>query len=948
VKAACQDKGIVGVQELLEKEREEIAGLRTLRKLNLPADAPVVGLAFSGGGIRSATINLGILQGLAKYDLLKRIDYLSTVSGGGYIGGWLARWIYERGIDDVQKRLGQPFKNHGDTELRDEKSDKKLTEVEPAPVAFLRDYSNYLTPRKGLLGADAWAAVATYFRNVLLNQTILIAFLGAVLFLPWIVGNTLTSGPPDELLPRLVAAAAALLVIVAVAAGVVHTSTCAGTEVNSAAQPSKRNTWGWTSQRCVLVLVVLPLFAGAFCLNYTMFRDWHDWKFRFCVLTGFAVYTTGHLVGWLVSKMKFGRKWKGIPTIWNVVWAIPSGVLAGVGVHALKHVVGLWLMDPVAGKWKAVAWGPPLFVLTFLLVGTLHIGLAKFALRIESYEWWARLGGWLMLWGLFWAAIFGLAIFVPLLVIKATAWVSWPAVIAKRAAIVGWIVHSGVGAKLGWGKSTSGNPLSQSTKELIAKLAPFVFVGGLLILLVTGAQVLALKMNDLPLDGVEDWWAEASAVPMLFFVKLAAALALLTAFLSWRVDINRFSMNMLYRNRLVRCYLGASNEHRKAERFTGFDPADDLKLACLAEPSACDPDELSRRPESYNGPYPILNATLSVTHGQRLGWQERKAESFIFTPKYCGFDYPEMNEPGNQKLSEQKGASDGGYHRTQSWAMRENGVSLGTAIAVSGAAVSPNMGYHTFPPLAFLMTVFNVRLGEWLANPRFTNDKFLEPVSKALQRLEKRKSGTAQQRLERERKVVASPEGGPRSSLLYLLFELFGTTTDVSKYVYLSDGAHFENLALYELVRRECDFIIASDAGEDSGYVFEDLANAIRKCRTDLGAEIVLNLAPITANPETRQAKYHAVRGDIFYRSGRIGKILLFKSCLTGGEPNDVKDYLRLHREFPQQSTADQWFDESQFESYRELGFFAADSIFSRANSPAPSIDAVFAAAPTA
>jgi hypothetical protein len=152
-------------------------------------------------------------------------------------------------------------------------------------------------------------------------------------------------------------------------------------------------------------------------------------------------------------------------------------------------------------------------------------------------------------------------------------------------------------------------------------------------------------------------------------------------------------------------------------------------------------------------------------------------------------------------------------------------------------------------------------------------------------------------------------------------------------------------LALYELVRRECDFIIASDAGEDGGYVFADLANAIRKCRTDLGAEIVLNLAPITANPQTGFAKSHAVRGEIHYRSGKTGQILYFKSCLTGREPNDVKDYRRLNPEFPQQSTADQWFDESQFESYRELGLFAANSVLSRANSPAPSIDTVFAAA---
>jgi hypothetical protein len=108
----------------------------------------------------------------------------------------------------------------------------------------------------------------------------------------------------------------------------------------------------------------------------------------------------------------------------------------------------------------------------------------------------------------------------------------------------------------------------------------------------------------------------------------------------------------------------------------------------------------------------------------------------------------------------------------------------------------------------------------------------------------------------------------------------------------------------------------------------------------------VLNIAPVTANAESSRAKYHAVRGEIFYRSGKVGQILYFKSCLTGEEPNDVRDYGRLHPEFPQQSTEDQWFDESQFESYRALGFTAANSIFARAHSHAPSIDTVFAAAP--
>lgn len=905
--------------EVRAAEIVELAKLRARRDSELSPDAPIVGLAFSGGGIRSATINLGILQGLAKYGLLRRIDYLSTVSGGGFIGGWLVRWIYECGIDDVERRLGN-------------------TAIEPAPITFLRDYSNYLTPRKGLLGADTWAAVATYLRNVLLNQTILTGFLGAMIFIPWILGSIFDYGPILEPKPLVIGAFTAMLIVFAVAAGVVNTSTCAGV-------PAKTE-YAWTSQRSVLICVVLPLFAGAFCLNYTIWRDPDVWTVPFCVMTGLVVYALGHFAGWWASAKIFGRDSKGLPTLWNVFWAVPSGALAGIEVYALRILVEQWFEEPVKGKWEAVSWGPPLFVLAFLFAGALHIGLAKFELRVEIHEWWARLGGWLLLWGLSWAAFFGLAIFVPLLVFEVSGYASGPALWAKRAAILGWVLHSGFGARLGWSGSTSGKPSSHSLKEIVAKLAPFVFVAGLLVLLATGAHSLALTVNGLPLNDQRNWWAITAAVPSLSFLMLAIGLGLLTAFLSWRVDINRFSMNFLYRNRLVRCYLGASNEHREAQKFTGFDPEDDLRLACFSEADACDPDDPVRQPDRYGGPYPILNSTLNVTHGQRLGWQERKAEAFIFSPKYCGFDYPEMKDPINRNAAKSKGADFGGYHRTNGWAMREHGISLGTAISTSGAAVSPNMGFHTFPPLAFLMTVFNARLGEWLANPRFANDKFLEPVSHALTRLEARAPAKEKQRVSKTRMMLTSPEGGPRSSLLYLLFELFGTTTDVSKYVYLSDGAHFENLAIYELVRRECDFIIASDAGEDLGYVFAELANAIRKCRTDFGAEIVLNLGPITPNPQHGYAKYHAVRGEIRYRTGKLGHILYFKSCLTGEEPNDVRDYRRLHPEFPQQSTSDQWFDESQFESYRALGFEAADSILARAHDHSPLIDAVFASAP--
>ena len=115
------------------------------------------------------------------------------------------------------------------------------------------------------------------------------------------------------------------------------------------------------------------------------------------------------------------------------------------------------------------------------------------------------------------------------------------------------------------------------------------------------------------------------------------------------------------------------------------------------------------------------------------------------------------------------------------------------------------MGYHSSPPAAFLMTMFNARLGWWMGNPRDKQNWL---------------------------------RSSPRRGLLYLLNELFGLTNDRTHFVNLSDGGHFENLGIYELVRRRCRYIIACDAEQDAALTFSGLGNAIRKCRTDLGVEI--------------------------------------------------------------------------------------------------------------
>jgi hypothetical protein len=165
-----------------------------------------------------------------------------------------------------------------------------------------------------------------------------------------------------------------------------------------------------------------------------------------------------------------------------------------------------------------------------------------------------------------------------------------------------------------------------------------------------------------------------------------------------------------------------------------------------------------------------------------------------------------------------------------------------------------------------------------------------------------------------------------------LIIELLGLTDDERRYVYLSDGGHFENLALYELVRRRCRFIIAGDADSDFDMAFGDLGNAIEKCRTDFGIDIEIDVESLRCDPTTKLSKWHCVVGKIHYENVDKdippGVLLYLKPSLTGDEPTDVLRYKSQHPKFPDQTTANQWFDESEFESYRALGQHIAEDAF--------------------
>jgi hypothetical protein len=343
---------------------------------------------------------------------------------------------------------------------------------------------------------------------------------------------------------------------------------------------------------------------------------------------------------------------------------------------------------------------------------------------------------------------------------------------------------------------------------------------------------------------------------------------------------------------LVRGYLGASQQNRTPDRFTGLDSRDNIRMYKLWPPNSSSKIEV-------NCLFHVINITLNLVSTKRLAWQERKAESFTVTPRHCGsanlgyrpsIDYGDSLPPVTVE--------------------DQRGIALGTAMAISGAAASPNMGYASSPSLSILLTLFNVRLGWWLGNPGAAGSKH-----------------------------NAYRREGPRFSALPLLFEALGQTNDNRPYVYLSDGGHFENLGLYEMVRRRCRFIVVIDAGCDAKFTFDDLGNAVRKTYIDLGVQITfegLDNLHNRPDPEIIKAAgkkgvpYHAL-GTIHYvaADGKAGAhpgchdgcILYIKPAYHGtNEAAGIRSYAMANPTFPHETTLDQFFTESQFESYRSLG----------------------------
>jgi hypothetical protein len=1098
-------------------------------------------LCISGGGIRSATFGLGILQGLARCELLNKFHYLSTVSGGGYIGSWLSAWIknqHPEGIDGVVKELNG-------------RSDSAL-DPEPQPIRHLREFSNYLTPKTGLMSVDFWTLIATFVRNMFLNWLVLISWLAAAMMIPkfYLAAISLQPGwanhPYNQIMQfwnfwlTFLLALGSALVAVAMAYAIIDVPSTGNARLSQSrflkfrqlplllaslilaawwalfrnvhgSEPFQPTEW---RPKFILFAVASYLSGGLLAAIIVLFRKWHKARpdrFLDSLLRAATIVLTAVFAGiclWAVATRIFlvpagnalWREANAVAVLLAVLllvnfllpgpfigsflrtgtivltaafagvclWAmatrmfldhrsveftltdtceatqIPSGekivlpkgttgevtkitdgtytigivgadqarvriaekdlqplmtestldsqtrlnrftftgkcraievpsgrersIEPGTTGEIIEHVersytvetdavtariakseLEAFELNPAPGPqadWTRfrlkslcegtdpknyqvtlpagstgvirqigaetyavktdrvtaiiptkgfdavevyrpvpapanhavayVCFAPALIMAVVMLVNFLFTGLASKVTKDEDREWWGRSAAWILI------TIFGW-ILVNVIVLWGAQAIT--ATTANQLAVFLGNVKADPTAKalLGAFGGVSGiaGALLALRRKLGKKLDQKAAFQWLLVLVAVVFFVLFAVVISwaLLLIGSQPWVQDTVArvlgerpwqgrrLFVIFF--LTGVTALFGIVMGFFINANKFSLHATYRNRLIRAYLAASRSAgtRKPSLFTGFDPDDNFELHKL----------------SAEKPLHVLNGALNLVHGEELAWQERHAESFTMSRLHCGCMW----------LGYRPSAEYGGG--------KGKAITLGTALAISGAAANPNMGYHSSPVVGLLMTLFNVRLGWWLGNPR-------SPMGDKTWR-----------------------RSGPGYSVGPLFSEAIGNTTDSYKYVNLSDGGHFENLGLYEMVLRRCHFIVVSDAGQDPECSFADLGEAVRKIRIDFGIPIEFELmtiyprSPIDALESADQKGHNCAIGRIRYSAvdgstAPDGIIVYIKPACYGDEPRDIYEYFKRSETFPHESTADQFFSESQFESYRMLG----------------------------
>ncbi len=962
-------------------------------------DQPTVGFGLSGGGIRSATFCLGVFQSLAKLELLHKIDYISSVSGGSFFASFYGRMFARAditGFDDINKILS-PDQNE---RLDFRSADGKLIRTWKSGVfRWLRENGRYLAPNGN---GDLLIGIAVFLRNwitvqLLVAVSVLTMFLATQLarielsiilakYFPGFALPAVSSGADSALWwlwwsPYLYVVGAMALF------GVVPLGWSYWTF--SLPDPGEKGTSGVRSFRLIaklsvairglFVLLALALILIASWIVVAHFLDnglvpaalasaaavleltFFWWQFAFLrARSGSSKWAPALMAIVLIATLialaypLIGPSYLMLPLAAVVVVFLWPSVIPNES-HELINCSEK--ARSLLSQWLRTALFTTLAMLAFALIDSAGQSLyaLSFTDRFTPRYWLIPLFG----------AIAGLVPF---------------------ATSIGSFLSS---RKPGAGISLSLTSIA-GVGAAIVILPTLIFLDGLSHEIAydfgrpadAPACVIAhYKPTRTPNPGIAaaapcskagtaEPVQEREGQPVVCFLIIGLLFTAITNFsfsssnIAW-VLLNRTSLHALYCGRLIRAYLGASNESRYGNDAGVSDPVDG--------------DDISQedywRPEQdtfwvKGAPLHLVNVTINETLDGRSQTEDRDRKGVGMAVGPAGFSvgipYHAVLGPGvsrgkfnNVDIYPKDGVSRVFTSKTGPEMFRGQRLSLGNWTAISGAAVSTGLGSIGSIGTSLLTGFFNLRLGYWW-NSGYRSRGVGSRASRTVGRF------------------FAGLLPVQSSLMDEFLGRFHGT---LRRYWYLTDGGHFEDLGGYELIRRRLPLIVIIDAEADANYDFAELANLIRKARLDFNAEInfinpktpdgsdneaftdALNHVQEYFNPlnreffgtldQLRRGKWtsepvkerkaffksndparlslrHAALAKVTYLDSPETPcyLLLIKPTLIGEEPEDLLNYHSAHPEFPQQTTLEQFFDEAQWESYRRLGQHMAERIF--------------------
>ena len=837
----------------------------------LEEDDPPLGIAFSGGGIRSATLSLGIAQALARKDRLLDFDYMSTVSGGGYFGSFLGTLFLP---DELKGATPQNPEDVGSAKFSEAAEIAQEALIIPpdetmvrkrnirSPIYWLREHSRYLAPG----GMSDMASGATYLaRNWLAMIYVFCLPLLLLFCLTRAVAELIASGLPK------VASVLVLLV----------------------AEQAKPNGFCQLLEQChssggvpvalqiswIFILAAIALFGSIACgLAYwlTEVRVGKDGKSQFfcnIILTTTAALAILLLL-WVCEK-PFPPL--GFLIIGGITLTLVSAIIAIITSWRLKNREKAAFVSEVRRVLTAASRMCNLAFLTLAalaVVDTLALWLANWIAKNHGIRW-------------------------SVLLISV-----WPFIAVVLSKVPGWF--GGGGSKFSgliwkniWNIALMAGVIMFSSLAILVDLAVHWLVSA-------GHPFLYPSENNLSWFQFREW-DSSKGLMWVWLTGISLFLTVLTGYLTGFINLS--SLHNLYASRLSRAYLGGANVRRLekagSSKITENDPHDYIAV-----------DQYQGAAGKSWAPLHLINVTLNETRsltGSQLLERDRKGVPMVFAPEGIFVNAGVENEgqpafPWDTEVP--------GVHAGQGFEI----LSVGQLCAISGAAASSAMGSMTTLGGALALTYANVRLGYWWSAGKLVGSVGLLST--------------------------------PFQTYSYLWKEMTASYDRRWPLWNISDGGHFDNSGTYELLRRRIPRIVVCDHGSDPSYRFEDLENLVRKAKLDLGLDVTVAASDDLADAGITQEASHLFLNGPDWREACKGKsgsafalllrvrnhdkpgespfsgwIVWLKPVLIDGLSEDVRGYALSHDSFPQETTADQFFDEAQWESYRALGEAMMDKL---------------------